>query len=421
MPAAMSQKSLAEYIVRVRSRYERMRGKLARSRLLDEFCAISGLERKYALKVLNGQRRGGRGPGRGRAPRRYEGKMVEVLTHCWREMEQPCGKRMTGMLPLWVGHLVELAPEVRAQVVAVSAATIDQLLQGVKVGGRKKPLVPRSDAALKALVAIRAERWATREVGWTEVDTVAHCGGDMGGNFIWSLTSVEILSGWTEVRGVWNRGQQATFAGLQRIEQAQPFALKGVDSDGGGEFLNHHLYRYLKERGIKQTRSRPYRKNDQAHVEQKNYTHVRQLLGYERLGHPELLAPLNELLELWSQWKNLYCTTMEQISSTREGGKQKRQHVKLPQTPAQRLLASEQLSELQRLLIEESLRQTNPFEMKARIELLLGALWQKRKQLLESEEGEERLAFLDLPPLRSGKPKNATKKTTVRKATVSQL
>ena len=200
MPAAMSQKSLAEYIQRVRNRYERMKGKLARSRLLDEFCVVSGLERKYALKVLRGRRRSGRGPGRGGAPRRYEGKVVEVLRHCWCQMEQPCGKRMKGMLPLWVGHLEERDLDVRQQVLAVSAATIDRLLVSVKVGGRKKPLVPRSDAAIKALVAIRAERWATREVGWTEVDTVAHCGGDMGGNFIWSLTSVEILSGWTEVR-----------------------------------------------------------------------------------------------------------------------------------------------------------------------------------------------------------------------------
>jgi len=185
-----------------------------------------------------------------------------------------------GMLPLWIRHLGEVEATVREQVLEVSAATIDRLLAGVKMrAGRKKPLVPRSDAAVKALVAIRAERWNTREVGWTEVDTVAHCGGDMGGSFIWSLTSVEILSGWTEVRCVWNRGQEATCAGLVAIEQAQPFLLKGIDSDGGGEFLNYHLYGYLKERGICQTRSRPYRKNDQAHVEQKNYTHVRQLLS----------------------------------------------------------------------------------------------------------------------------------------------
>jgi len=422
MPAAMSQESLAEYIPRVRNRYERMRGKRARGRVLDEFCAVSGWERKYALKVLRGKRRSGRGPGRGGAPKRYEAGVVEVLSHCWREMEQPCGKRMAGMLPLWVRHLGEVEETVREKVLEVSAATIDRLLAGVKMrAGRKKPLVPRSDAAIKALVTIRAERWNTREVGWTEVDTVAHCGGDMGGSFIWSLTSVEIYSGWTEVRAVWNRGQAATWEGLVAIEQAQPFFLRGIDSDGGGEFLNHHLYGYLKERGIQQTRSRPYRKNDQAHVEQKNYTHVRQLLGYERLGAPALLAPLNQLLELWSLWKNLYCTTMEQLSATREGGKQKRQHVKRPQTPAQRLLASGQLNESQGRQIEEHLETTNPFAMKFRIEQLLGQIWKKRSRLLEVGDREEGLAIFDLPALRSGRSKTAIKPTKTEKATVSSL
>lgn len=272
----------------------------------------------------------------------------------------------------------------------------------------------------KALVAIRAERWATREVGWTEVDTVAHGGGDMGGDFIWSLTSVEILSGWTEVRAVWNRGQAATFAGLQSIEQAQPFALKGIDSDGGGEFINHHLYRYLKERGLVQTRSRPYRKNDQAHVEQKNYTHVRQLLGYDRLEERELIEPLNELLQVWSLWKNLYSTTMEQLSATREGSKQKRRHLAPPQTPAQRLLASAQLSEAQRRQIETALEQNNPFKMKRQIELRLSQIWAKRRQLMEAaEEEREREAFLSLPPLRSGSPKNAGRKPQTQIAMVS--
>jgi hypothetical protein len=337
-------------------------------------------------------------------------------------MEQPCGKRMAGMLPLWVRHLGEVEETVREQVLEVSAATIDRLLAGVKMrAGRKKPLVPRSDAAIKALVAIRAERWDTREVGWTEVDTVAHCGGEMGGSFIWSLTSVEILSGWTEVRAVWNRGQAATWEGLVAIEQAQPFFLRGIDSDGGGEFLNHHLYGYLKERGIQQTRSRPYRKNDQAHVEQKNYTHVRQLLGYERLGEDGLLAPLNQLLELWSLWKNLYCTTMEQLSATREGSKQKRQHVKRPQTPAQRLLASGQLNESQRRRIEEHLKATNPFAMKVRIEKLLGQIWKKRSRLLEAGDGKENLAVFALPALRSGRSKTAIKPTKTEKATVSSL
>jgi len=140
-----------------------MRGKRARGRVLDEFCAVSGWERKYAMKVLRGQRRSGRGPGRGGAPRRYEERVVEVLTHCWRQMEQPCGKRMAGMLPLWVRHLGGLEETVREKVLEVSAATIDRLLAGVKIAaGRKKPLVPRS-------VGTRA-RWAgRRSIPWRTV------------------------------------------------------------------------------------------------------------------------------------------------------------------------------------------------------------------------------------------------------------
>ena len=421
MPAAMSQESLQEYLARVRHRYLRLTGKLARSRLLDEFCVVSGLERKYASKVLSGVRRHGRGPGRGGAPQRYGQAEVAALAHCWRHMEQPCGKRMTGMLPWWVGSVEGLERTVREKLLAMSAATIDRLLAPEKLGPRKKPLVPRGDAAIKALVEIRAERWNTREVGWTEVDTVAHCGGDMGGSFLWSLTSVEIYSGWSEVRCVWNRGQQTTLEGLRQIEAAQPFVLRGIDSDGGGEFLNHHLYGYLKARGIHQTRSRPYRKNDQAHVEQKNYTHVRQLLGYERLGARELGEPINELLKAWSLWKNLFCTTMEQLSATREGSKQKRRHVKRPQTPAERLLASGQLTNCQRSWIEQARQAHNPFALKADVEARLRAIWKQRQRLLDEQAGEENLAFREVPALRCATSRNAKNPSPNQSATVSRL
>lgn len=437
MPAAMSKQSLDEYIPRVRSRYRRLTGKAARSRLLDDFCEVTGYSRKHAIKVLRGQKRDGKGPGRGGAPTLYGEEVRAVLKHCWLHMEQPCGKRMAGMLPLWLDHLKEvggreIGPEARERLLQISPATIDRLLAPAKTGSRRKRLVPRSDAAIKALIEIRAERWDTKEVGWTEVDTVAHCGGDMGGSFIWSLTSVEILSGWTEIRCIWNRGQHATLAGLEEIGKAQPFALRGIDSDGGGEFINFHLYEYLKKQGIRQTRSRPYRKNDQAHVEQKNYTHVRQIIGYERLGHQELVGPLNELMTEWSLWKNLFCTTMEQLSSTREGSKQKRKHVRAVQTPAQRLLATDQLDALQREWIETRQTSNNPFEMKARIEELLKQVWEHRKALMlageqEGQDGGEEagLAFEAVPPLRSvpaSKANQSTRKPTrTKKASVSGL
>lgn len=422
MAAAMSQPSLKEYIERVRERYGRMKGKQARSRLLDEFCCISGLERKYAIKVLRGHRRQStKREARGRRSR-YGPELVDALKRYWFAMEQPCGKRMASMLRLWVAYDIGLAAELRHALCSVSAASIDRLLKEVKTGSpKRKPRVPRSDPAIKELVAIRAESWKREEVGFTEVDTVAHCGGDMSGSFIWSLTSIEIYSGWTEVRCVWNRGRYATLEGLHCIEEAQPFTLKGIDSDGGGEFVNYHLYTYLKERGVIQTRSRPYFKNDQAYVEQKNWTHVRSLLGYERLEHEELLEPLNEALAKWSLWNNLFCTNMEQTSAIREGSKIRRKYAANPLTPAQRLLGSGQLSWEEQERIEGLLAGNNPFELRETIEKELASIW-RLKEKLDLAELERRgwaLACEGFSPLRSEKPSQAKKTPNLKTATVS--
>ena len=223
-----------------------------------------------------------------------------------------------------------------------------RLLKGFKVSAGKKVRPPKPASAVKALVKVRAQSWDTGETAWTEVDTVAHCGGDMGGDFIWTLTSVEISSGWIELRAVWNREQHATFEGLESIWESQPFDLLGVDSDKGGEFLNYHLYDWLRKHGIEQTRSRPYFKNDQAYVEQKNYTHVRQFLDYDQLEHRELLDELNDLLKLRILWRNLYCVTMKQESKRREGSRQIRRHEKTSRTPAQRLIDSGEIQDGQK-------------------------------------------------------------------------
>ena len=251
----------------------------------------------------------------------------------------------------------------------------------------------------------------------------------MSGNFIWTLTCVDIATGWTEVRPVWNRGEYTTLQGLEQIRAALPFDLLGIDSDNGGEFLNHHLFNWAKTEKIKQTRSRPYRKNDQAHVEQKNFTHVRQLLGYDRLEYPELVAQLTELLALWSLWKNLYHTTMEQTSKRREGSRQIRTHAKRNRTPAQRLLESKYLHPDKRKHLEHYLETTSPFEMKAEIEERLEKLWKESENRTraddekreEPEEPLERgLAPEGRTPLRSVQPSGASNQPTNQVAMVSR-
>jgi hypothetical protein len=411
---SMSETSTEEYTKKMRARYGRLTGRKARGKLLDEFVEITGWDRKHANKVLLGTRRRKGRRGKRGAPRRYGAEHGKALKTCWLAMEQPCGKRMKDMLPVWVRHL-DCPEEIRVQLAGISAASIDRLLRGLKVTAGKKVRPPKPAGAVKALVEVRGQSWETTETGWTEVDTVAHCGGDMGGDFIWTLTSVEISSGWTELRAVWNRGQQASFEGLESIWESQPFDLLGVDSDNGGEFLNFHLYHWLKKHGIEQTRSRPYYKNDQAYVEQKNHTHVRQFLGYERLEQRELLDDLNELLKLWSQWRNLFCVTMKQESKRREGSRQIRRHEKKGRPPARRLIESGQLRKEEVLKLEVQLETLNPFAMRKEIRRLEDRLWSRREELYAQEE-REALALAGVPALRSGTPARASKPTTRNQA-----
>ena len=384
----MSEKSIGEYAEKLRERYQRMTGRKARSVLIEELIAMTGWSRKHANKVLLGKKRKRGTKGKRGAPKSYPTELIEQLKACWFAMDQPCGKRMKDMMSLWVEHL-SCSEEERAKLIKMSAASMDRFLKKSKVTAGKKIIPPKPASAVKSKVEVRAENWETSEVGWTEIDTVAHCGGNMGGDFIWTLTSVEIASGWTEVRAVWNRGQHATFVALEGIWESQPFDLLGVDSDNGGEFLNYHLYEWLKKHGIKQTRSRPYYKNDQAYVEQKNYTHVRQLIGYERLEHIELLDKLNQLLKLKCLWRNLYCVTMKQQSKHREGSRQIRKHEKISLTPAQRLLESSDVQEESKNKIRKWLKNYSPFEMAKEIKDLENQFWTYRKELYEKEQEEE--------------------------------
>ncbi len=396
----MSQDTRNEYLEKMRDRYRRYTGRQARSKLITEFCAVTSHERKYAIKLLRQQR----GPGstsptfKRSAPRKYGQEVIDVLFEIWRHSEQPCGKRLKPMLKEWLPHYQShygvLSQQTQDDVLAISPAQIDRVLAARKVGlSKRKPRTPKANAAIKALVPIRAESWDAREPGWIEADTVAHCGGDMAESFIWSLTATDIFSGWTEVRPSWNRGQHSVLEAFSIIETQLPFEILGVDTDNGGEFLNYHLHDYLTNRAkpVEMTRSRPYRKNDQAHVEQKNDTHVRQLLGYDRLGHQPLLEMVNSLLESWSLWRNLFTTTFKQIETRREGNRQIRLHEKEPQTPCQRLIDYNRVhgNESYAKKLEHWRSQHDPFKLKTWIEKQLKAIWDLDSQLNAMEGASE--------------------------------
>ena len=398
----MSQPTRNEYLKTMSDRYERYTGKAAKTVLLNEFCEMTGHERKYAIKLLKRargpyQKRDSPAPKRGRS-KTYSDESIKVIFEIWKHSEQPCGKRLAPMLEVWIPsyekHRGQISEAIKNEVLSISPAQIDRVLAPRKIGclsGNRR--TPKANAALKALVPIRAESWDAKSPGWLEADTVAHCGGNMGESFIWSLTATDIFSGWTEVRPSWNRGQHSVCDAFVEIEKHLPFTILGVDTDNGGEFLNYHLHSHFTDRirPVEMTRSRPYRKNDQAHVEQKNSTHVRQLLGHDRFGHDQLMAPIFDLLEAWCIWRNCFTTTFKQIEHRREGSKTIRRHEKIPLTPCERLIryCREAEDEVTAASLEAWRSQHDPWELKKWIEKKLTQIWKLETALREAEDSGE--------------------------------
>jgi hypothetical protein len=363
--------SKREYLLAIWERYQRV-GRRFKSKILDEFCAVCGYTRKYAIGLLSRKpRRRQRKPG----PRwRYDGQVLEPLKVIWLAAEQMCSKRLKAALPLWLpfyeqehGPLVE---PVRQKLLQISAASIDRLLKKERARYRGKGLCgTRPGGLLKHQIPIRTDNDDVDRPGFLEADTVAHCGNSLAGDFIWSITFTDIFCQWTENRATWNKGAEGVLGQVKDVEANLPFELLGFDVDNGSEFLCFHLWRYLldRPRPVPLTRSRPYRKNDQAHVEQKNWTHVRQLLGYQRLEQPELVPLINELYRTWGLLHNFFCPNLKLLSKTRKGAKTIRKYSP-PQTPYQRLLESQHLSQEQKQKLQNRFQQLNPLQLKREIE-----------------------------------------------------
>lgn len=352
---------------RLRERYGR-RSKEGKRRMLDEFCEQHSYSRKHAIKLLgywlpqpNGSLRPGPEP-------KYQA-VREVIERIWEHAEQLCGKRLAPALSLWMPHYGKhfnpLLPCQQKLLKQISAATIDRLLAQRKASAPRGLCGTRPGTLLREQVPIAGEVWDQKRPGFLEVDSVAHCGGSLAGDFIWSLTYTCLGTGWTEGRAVWNKGYQGVLAQTQDVEARLPFALLGMDFDNGGEWLNWQLVRFLQERDapVQVTRSRPYHKDDNAHVEQKNWMWSRQLLGYSRLQNPETVIPINELYrDAWGPLHNFFLPSTKLIDKRREGSRIIRKHDE-PQTAYQRLAASGELKAPQARTLRAQLEALDPFAL----------------------------------------------------------
>jgi len=395
METTMGYGARQEYFQAQRKRY-RQASRAQKGRILDEACALLGMHRKSVIRAL------GRAPGRRkrRGPKSRYGapEILATLKVFWLKAQQPCGKRLQPIVKLWMQAYEQrygaLEPQIRQALLAMSPSTMDRLLASLRARRRKGLSATRSAQRLKGQIPIRTSFHDVEGPGWLEADTVAHCGATLAGAFVWSLTLTDIWSGWTVNRAVWNRSHKAIAAHLAEIEPGLEFDIQGFDCDNGSEFLNRELYRYFHDRPVpvEFTRSRAYRKNDNAHVEQKQWTHVRQLLGYERLENRRLLPLINDLYRgPWHDLQNFFLPTMKLVSKTREGSRILRRHTR-PMTPCQRLLACRQVSKEAKDRLRRKLQSLDPFDLAERVEDHLKAIFRIVKRQFTRVLGPTKVA-----------------------------
>lgn len=372
-----------------KEKYRRAREK-GKGKILDWFCGLTGYNRCYAARVLrdNGAAVGGR-KGRKRAgrQRKYGEGVLGPMKKVWAIADGMCGKRLAAIVPETIGKLEEfgemrLGKEVRGLLLQMSASTIDRLLASER---RKMRLKGRSGtepgSLLKGQIPIRTfAEWDQKAPGFFEVDLVAHDGGDARGEYVQTLDMVDVFSGWTETRAVKNKAQIWVFEALREVRSRLPFPMLGLDCDNGAEFINAHLLRYCQEHRLTFTRSRPYRKNDSCHVEQKNWHVVRRTVGYDRCEGEEQLDTLNDLYPILRLYTNFFQPSMKLVDKTRQGARVSKKYDK-PQTPFQRLLASPSLSTEAKYRLSELYETLNPAQLQRGISSLqekLYALAQKQ-------------------------------------------
>ncbi|MGH2365457.1 MAG: integrase catalytic domain-containing protein [Chloroflexota bacterium] len=363
-------------------------GKAERGRMLREFVETTGYHPKYASQLLRHGPPKRKKRRRGRPPR-YGLAITAALKTVAEALNWICGKRLHGALAdvvpaLEAEGVLRLKAEDRAALLQLSPATIDRRLGLYRRQARPHGLgTTKPGTLLKQQVPIQTYLpWDDQKPGFVEIDLVAHCGLSTAGFYLNTLTVVDVASGWTDVAAVWGKGQQAVFAALQAVRARLPFPLLGIDIDNGSEFLNAHMVRFCQQEQLTLTRCRPYWKNDQAHVEQKNYSVVRRLIGYDRYESREALDQVERVDAIVRPYINGWQPVFKLIAKQRDGAKVTKRYDR-PQTPLRRLLASNVLTAEQQAQAQARWMAADPMTLRRQLDTALDLLWKLRARQVE--------------------------------------
>jgi hypothetical protein len=364
----------------MRARYQNA-PKRVKTQILSEFCANSEYTRKHAIRVL-----GGRVQPRQKRPgpaTKYGPEVVHHLRVLWNDMNRICSKNMKAALPLWLEFYSDASREIKAKLLTMAPSTIDKKLNPYRGPVPKGKSTTRGLKLMMSKIPLKLLTDEIKEPGYAEMDTVAHCGDNIAGSYAHSLTLTDLCSGWTENASVWTKDAEQVQKKIAKLEKRLPFNLLGCAVDNGSEFMNQYLAKYFFDRPvpIDFVRRRPYKKNDNAHVEQKNFTHVRQLFGYERLDEFELSVMMDEIYQVyWNPLNNYFIPVQKLISKERHGSKIKKKYDN-PKTPCQRLLDSDKVSADVKRQLKHNQKYKNPFFLKRELEKKLKIFNQRVEEI----------------------------------------
>lgn len=368
----MSPQAKWEYYTMIHVRYHKAKNRKEKSLMLSEFCQSYDCHRKHALRLLNGVPPPAKCPPRKKRKPFYSFQVISMVESVWKAAGYPWSVRLKAILKLWLPWIRErfsLTLREEQQLLSISPAQIDRRLKARKLWIKKKVYgSTKPGAILKHQIPIRTDSWNIRIPGYVESDLVSHCGGNASGLFAHTLNWTDILSQWVESCAILGRGQFDVLQASQSMETELPFHLRGLDCDNDGSFINEHLFGYCKTRKIQFTRSRPYKKNDNAHIEQKNNTHVRQILGYVRYDTQEVVDVINDFYRKEHRlFQNYFQPSVKLIKKIRIGSKVKKKY-DLPQTPYHRLLQSGKADSAKLEAFKIAAEQWNPFRLSEVIE-----------------------------------------------------
>ena len=377
----MSLKSKCELLEVVRPRYLKAK-KAEKQNMLDEFTSATGYHRKHAIRVLKNQVQG-----QNRLKRKtktyqtiYRGEVVQVLEQIWETYGCICSKRLQPFLPEAIRVLerykeIKISKDTKELLLKISSASIDRCLRPVRIKSPHGLSTTKPGSLLKKLIAVRTfTEWDEERPGFMEIDLVAHCGDSVAGQFLCTLTCTDICTGWTDVTALPHRSQEAVSKAIHLMRQRLPFPLLGIDSDNGSEFINDLLYRYCLDEKVTFTRSRPYKKNDQAHVEQKNWSVVRHTVGYDRWETAQEFALLESIHDDLRLYINFFQPSFKLIAKERIGNRTIKRYDPA-KTPYQRVLDRKDIPLEAKARLMNLYVQLNPAELRRRIDQKTAKLW----------------------------------------------